>query len=187
MLTDTDLPGYTTDPPDPNDDPPPTDAAVNACVNNNALFVQLGEDTDPRGAVSPDFSKGDEITVGPAVTFAGTEDEARAAGTAFSATTFPTRFSNAITAELRKDPDFTNVTATTARLPATTAGDQAVGYRSTTRFRVSGTAVTVYADLVLIRSGRGLAGIQRSSFSTPFPEAERTRLVAAVAGRRAAP
>ena len=188
VLSEADLAGYTVDPPDPDDEISPEGlAALNACGNNDPLFVQLDKDDDPRGATSPTFSKGDTITVGSSVTFGENEDQAKATMTAVSAASFPTCFSRALTAELRRDPSFTNVTVSTTRLPAFTAGDQAIGYRSTVRARVSGTSVTFYADTLFIRSGRGIASVDISSFGAVFPEAERTRLDTTVAGRMAGP
>ena len=107
--------------------------------------------------------------------------------TSVSTASFPTCLSRAVAAELRRDAAFTNVTVSTTKLPAITAGDQAVGYRNTVRARVRGTAVTFYADTVFIRSGRAIASVDVSSFGTAFREAERTRLATTVAGRMAAP
>ena len=188
VLTEADLPGYTIDPPDPDDEITPEDlAALNACGNNDPLFVQLDKDDDPRGATSASFSKGDTITAGSSVTFGENEDQAKATMTAVSAASYPTCLSRALTAQLRRNPGFTNVTVSTTKLPALTAGDQSVGYRNTARFRAGGTAVTFYADTVFIRSGRAVASVDVSSVGTPFPEAERTRLATTVAGRMAAP
>ena len=55
------------------------------------------------------------------------------------------------------------------------------------RFRAGGQSPTVYADNTFIRVGRGLSVLETSSVGTAFPEAERTRLATAVAGRMAAP
>ncbi|MCA1670917.1 MAG: hypothetical protein LC799_01485, partial [Actinobacteria bacterium] len=95
VLTTADLPGYTVDPPDPSGDNPEFDAAVTACANNNPMIVQLGSDNDPRGARSPDFSKGETVTVSSSVTFADTEDQARSVMTDLNAASFPTCFSRA--------------------------------------------------------------------------------------------
>ena len=187
VLTAADVPGFTQDAPDPDDDSPELEAAANACVNNNPLLVRLGEDDDPRGANSPDFSKGEELTVNSGVTFGENEDEARAAMTAAGAATFTTCFSNALTAEFRKDPTFSNVSVTTARLPTLNAGDQSVGYRSTARARVSGQALTFYFDFTFFRVGRAVAVLSGLGFNTQFPEADRSRLVTTMAGRMAAP
>ena len=187
VLTATDLPGYTVDPPDPSGDSPEFEAAANACANNNPLVVQLGLDNDPRGATSPDFSKGETVTVSSSVTFADTEDQARSAMADLNAASFPACFSRAFLAELRKEPGYTNVTVNTTKLPAITAGEQSLGYRVVTRFRAEGTNVTLNVDFTFIRVGRAFAGLQDLSATTPFPEAERLRLAQAIAGRMAAP
>lgn len=187
LLTAADVPGFTTDAPGLADDNSELKAAVNACLNNNPVVVQLGEDTDPRGAGSPDFSKGEDQTVSSSVTFADTEDLARSAVTDLSAATFSGCLSRAVTTELRKDRTLTNVTVTTTKLPALTVGDQSVGYRSVAKFRSSGTAVTLNVDSTFIRSGRALAVLGDSSVTSPFPEAERVRLATLIAGRMAAP
>ena len=188
VLTATDLPGFTADPRDADDeDSPEAEAELAACANNDPVFAQMGEESDPRGAFSPEFKKGETVTVSSAVTFADSEDQAQGAITAFSAPSFPACFSRGFAAELRRDGTFTNVTVNTTKLPAMTVGDQSVGLRSVARLRAGGTAITVYADFIRIRSGRALSGIQIFSAPTPFPDAERIRLATAIAGRMAAP
>ena len=189
VLTATDVPGFTQDPPDADDENVELDAAANACVNNNPLLVRLGEDNDPRGAASPDFSQDISATqtasVSSSATFAENDEEARTALTAASAASFPGCFSNALATALRSDPDFTNVTVSTARLPNLNAGDQSVGWRSTARARVSGQNLTFYFDFTFIRSGRGVAVLSGLGVSAPFPEGERGRLASVLAGRMA--
>jgi hypothetical protein len=187
VLTAADLPGYTQDPPDPSADSPEFEAAANACVNNNPLIVALGTDTDPRGAVSPDFSKGDLTTVTSSVTFGDTEDAARSVMADLNAASFPACFSRAFTAELRKDTTNSNVSATTTKLPAINVGDQSVGYRTVARFRTQGTNVVLNVDFTFIRVGRGFGSIQDLQAQSVFPEAERLRLATVLAGRMAAP
>ena len=187
VLTVVDVPGYTEDAPAPSDEiDPETEAAVLACLNSDPLTLRLGDEADARGVDGPDFSKGDD-TVSSSVTFGATEDEARASMTALNATSFPACFSRALSAGLRKDGTLTNVIVTTTKLPAITAGDQSVGFRSVLRFRAEGTAVTVNAENTFIRSGRGLSVLAVTTVTTPFPAAERTRLVTTIAGRMAAP
>ena len=187
VLTAADVPGFTEDPPDADDDSVELEAAANACVNNDPLLARLGEDDDPRGASSPDFSRGEELTVNSGVTFGENDDQARASMTALGAATFTTCFSNALAEEIRRDPIFSNVSVTTARLPALNAGDQSVGYRSTARARAGGQAITFYFDFTFIRSGRVLSVISGLGIGTPFPEADRSRLATTIAGRMAAP
>ena len=108
-----------------------------------------------------------------------------------NAPSFPTCFAADFAKELRKQPEFTNVTATTTRLPALAVGDQSVGYRTTVKSRYTGTALTTYSDFVVVRSGRGVAVVDAAasvvgSSGTAFPNAERIRLVTAVANRLAA-
>ena len=187
VLTATDLPGYAQDPPDPSADSAEFEAAADACVNNNPLIVALGEDTDPRGATSADFSKGETVAVASSVTFGETEDAARAIMADLNATAFPACFSRAFTAELRRDTTNSNVSVTTAKLPAMNIGDQSVAYRTVARFRTQGTNVVLNIDFTFIRVGRAFASLQDLQATTPFPEAERLRLATALAGRMAAP
>ena len=188
VLTAADLPGYTQDPPDPSSaGSAEFEAAANACANNSPVYVALGTENDPRGATSPDFSKGDTITVSSAVTFTETEDQARTAMADLSAAPFPACFSKAFTAELKKDPTNSNVSVTTTKLPAISAGDQSLGYRAVAKFRIGGTNVTLNADFTFVRVGRAVAGVQASSTPTAFPAAERLRLATLIAGRMAAP
>lgn len=187
VLTAGDLPGYTQDPPDPGTDSPEFEAAANACVNNNPLIVALGQDTDPRGAKSPDFSKGETVTVSSSVTFGETEDAARSVMADLNVTTFPACFSRAFTDELRKDTSNSNVTATTTKLPALNVGDQSVAYRTVTRFRTQGTNIALFIDFTFVRVGRAFGSIQDLQATTAFPDDERLRLAQALAGRMAAP
>lgn len=188
LLTAPDLPGYSQDPPDPSsDNSPEFEAAANACVNNNPVIVALRSDNDPRGAVSPDFSKGETVTVSSGVTFAETEDQARTALVEASAASFPACFSRALTAELRKDPTYSNVSVTTTKLPDITAGDQSVGYRVVAKFRTEGTNLTANFDFTFLRVGRAVASLDDFSLTTAFPAAERLRLATLIAGRMAAP
>ena len=187
VLTAADVPGYSQDPPDPGTDSAEFEAAANACVKNNPLIVALGGDNDPRGATSPDFSKGDTVSVTSSVTFGDTEDQARTVIADLNATTFPTCFSQAFTAELRKDTTNSNVSATTTKLPAVNIGDQSVAYRTVARFRTQGTNVVLYIDFSFVRVGRAFGSIQDLSATTAFPDAERVRLATLLAGRMAAP
>jgi hypothetical protein len=191
VLTAADLPGFTQDPPesDEEESSPDLEEAATACFNNDPLLLRLGEDDDPRGASSPDFSRGETTTVSSAVTFGESEDEARASMAALDASSFPGCFSNALRVALREEDaaTFGNATVNTARLPATTAGDQTLGYRSTIRTTVRGQTITFYVDFSFTRSGRGLSVLTLFNIGTPFADAERTRLVTLVAGRMAAP
>lgn len=188
ILTAPDLPGYSQDPPDPSsDNSPEFEAAANACANNNPVIVPLRTENDPRGATSPDFSKGETVTVSSAVSFAETEDQARTALADLNAASFPACFSQATTAELRRDPALTNVSVSTTKLPAITAGDQSIGYRVVARFRTEGTNVTANIDFTFIRVGRAVASLDAFSITTGFPAAERLRLATLLAGRMAAP
>jgi hypothetical protein len=187
VLAAADVPGFTVDVANASTKNADLEAAANACVNNNPLLVRLGEATDPRGASSPDFTMGETLTVGSAATFGETEDEARSAIAALSAPAFTGCFSDALAVELRKNPSLTNVTVTTSRLPTVAAGDQSIGYRSTARLRVSGTAVTFYFDFTFVRTGRAVAVLSDVTVGNAYPEADRTRLAAAVAGRMAGP
>jgi hypothetical protein len=188
ILTATDLPGYSQDPPDPSsDNSPEFEAAANACVNNNPVIVALRTDNDPRGAVSPDFSKGETASVSSGVTFAETEDKARTALADAGAASFPACFSRAFTAEVRKEPTYSNVSVTTTKLPDITAGDQSLGYRVVTKFRTEGTNVTANFDFTFVRVGRAVANLDDFSLTTAFPAAERLRLATLIAGRMAAP
>jgi len=126
--------------------------------------------------------------VASAVTFAETEDEARAALTDIGALSFPACFSRAFSEAVRRElSDFTIVSTTTTRLPALSVGDQDIGYRAVLKARVSGTPMTIYVDFTFIRSGRAVAIVDTTSASTaPYPNADRLRPATTIAGRRAA-
>lgn len=187
-LTAPDLPGYAQDPPDPSSDSSPEfETAANACANNNPVIVALGTERDQRGASSPDFSVGESVTVSSNVTFAETEDQARTAMADVSAASFPACFSQAFTAELRRDPTNSNISVTTTKLPAITAGDQSLGYRIVAKFRAGGSSYTLNFDSTLVRVGRAVSGLDALSVTTAFPATERLRLAKLLADRMAAP
>ena len=185
VLTAGDVPGFTQDP-QRDENSAEWEAAVNACLNNDVLLTRVGEDNDPRGAKSAQFSKGELFTVASSATFGETEDEARNAMTALGATSFTGCFSDATAAELRRNTTLSTVSVTTAPLPALDVGDQSAGYRSTARVGAGGQAVTYYLDFTFIRSGRGVAVLSGNGFNTPFPDADRSRLATTLAGRMAA-
>jgi len=188
VLTAADVPGFTEDPPDSGgDNTPESEAAVNACLDNNRAIIQLGADDDPRGAASPDFSKGENLSVSSTVTFADSDEQAHSAIVGLSTAAFPTCFSRAISAEVRKDTTLSNVTVTTTKLAALRVGDESVGLRNVVKFRTGGQSVTVNTDSTFVRVGRALAVLEDSSVTTPFPEPERARLATLIAGRMAAP
>jgi hypothetical protein len=186
VLTVADVPGFTQDPPDTSDDAD-FEAAANACFENNEVLVRLGEDHDPRGVSSPHFSMGERLRVGSGVTFAETEDQARAAIASLTGPSFAGCFGNALAAQLRKQPGVSDVTATTTRLPDLTVGDQSIGYRTTMHFRTGGRAVTFDGDFTFIRAGRGIAVLSGLAESAASSEAERIRLATTIAGRMAGP
>jgi hypothetical protein len=187
VLTLADLPGYTMDPPDPTATSS-LGTEAGACINNNPVLARLGDDSDPRGTVGADFSKGENITVGSSVTFAETDDQARTAFTDLSAASFPSCFSKAFAADLKKqDPTFTNVSVNTTKLPAITVGDQSVGFRNVARVTSSGVNVTLNIDFTFIRVGRAVAELDTVAVATQFAAADRLRLATALAGRMAAP
>ena len=105
-----------------------------------------------------------------------------------NAPSFPACLSRAFLNEFREARGLvTNVTVNTTKLPAITAGEQSLGYRTVVRFRAVGTNVTQNFDSTFIRVGRAFAALSGVSDTTPFPEAERLRLAQAIADRMAAP
>lgn len=183
-LSAADLSGYTEDAPDPDDEE--VDAAgADECIENNALLLRLGEDDDPRGAASPDFSR-EVHTVSSSVTFAETEDEARAAFAVVNRPALVGCLGDALSAELSNTAGFTNVRVTTSKLPAITAGDENVGYRLVIRANAGGQAITLNLEFTFLRAGRGVAVFQSLSETTTFPAADRARLAGVVGGRMAA-
>lgn len=182
-LSAADLSGYTEDAPDPEEE---VDAdGADQCVESNALLLRLGETEDPRGAASPDFSR-EVHTISSSVTFGETEDEARTALAVINRQTLATCLGDALAAELRTTPGFSNVRVTSSKLPAITAGDETVGYRLVVRGTAAGQAVTINVEFTFVRTGRGVAVFQSLSETSTFPAADRTRLVELIAGRMAA-
>ena len=186
MLTAADMPGYTQDPPGRRvKSSPEFTAAADACVNNNPVIAALRSDNDPHGAHSPDFRRGQPVTVSSSVTFAETEDHARTALADIGAASFPECFSRALTPEVRSVPTNSNVSVTTAALPVT-GGDQSLGYRVVAKYRTEGTNVIANLDFIFVRVGRAVASID-NVWTAAFPVVERVRLVTLIAGRMAAP
>ena len=186
VLTAADLPDFVVDPPGSPDNDPETEAAVQACFNNNALLIQVGDETDSRGASSPEFTK-DDVTIDSSVTFADTEDDARAAIAAVSGASFPGCFARAISAEVRTRIGGTNVTVNTTKLPALRVGDESVGFRTRVQFRIAGTTIRSNFEFTFIRVGRAFAVVESDTDAGTFPDAERVRLATILAGRMAAP
>ncbi len=182
VLSAADLSGYTEDAPDPDEEDV---AAAEECLEQNALLIRLGDDDDPRGAGSPDFTR-DVHTVSSSVTFAETEDEARAALAVMDRQNVVTCLGDALAAELRGTPGFTDVRVTSSKLPAINAGDQNVGHRLVVRAGAAGQSITVNVEFTFMRAGRGVAVFQAVSETTTFPASDRSRLAGLVAGRMAA-
>jgi hypothetical protein len=63
------------------------------------------------------------------------------------------------------------------------SGGRAVTWRTTLRFTSGGQHEVGYSDLTFVQSGRILASLLSFQVGTPYPAAERRRLVAAMAGR----
>ncbi|MFP5316968.1 MAG: hypothetical protein ACLGI2_01595 [Acidimicrobiia bacterium] len=184
VLSLADLPGYTEDAPDPDDEDQAV-ASADECVEANALLLRLGEDDDPRGAASADFGR-EAHTVSSSVTFAETDEEARQAIAVLNRGATITCLSTALTEELRATPGFTNVRVTSSKLPGVTAGDENVGYRLVTRGTAAGQAVTINLEFTFVRVGRGVSVLQSVSETSTFPAADRARLLGLIAGRLAA-
>jgi hypothetical protein len=182
VLAAADLPGYTDD---ADEDEGDDLAGASECVGASPLLVVLGEAGDPRGASSPTRSSGVH-SVSSSVSFAETEDEATAALAVVEDEATATCLGNALVADMRATPGFTNPRLTTSRLPAVSAGDQQAGFRMVLRATVAGQVLTFNFDQTFVRAGRGVAVVFTFSEGATFPNAERSRLVTAVASRMAA-
>ena len=184
VLSLADLPGYTEDAPDPDDEDEEFSSGEE-CIENNALLLRLGEDDDPRGASSADFSR-EAHTVSSSVTYGETDEEARQAIAVLNRGAVATCLSTALTEQLQATPGFGNVRVTNSKLPGVTAGDENVGYRLVTRATAAGQAVTINLEFTFVRVGRGVSVLQAVSETTTFPAADRTRILGIIAGRLAA-
>ena len=74
---------------------------------------------------------------------------------------------------------------TIARLYVSEVGDEVVAYRVTVPVDTGGSTVSVYADLVLVRSGRAVAGMAFQSEFSPFVTEDTERYIALAAERLA--
>lgn len=185
VLSAVDVPGYAVRAKGAGGETAKVDA--DACVKGSPVLLRLGKDDDQRGAKSENFVKGQDLGVGSSASFAETPEEAGAAVAALMAPSFPGCLAQVITAGLRTEGTMTNIAVTTSRLPALTAGDQSVGYRSVAKGAISEQAVVLNIDYTFVRVGRSLASIRELSLGSPFPESERLRLATAIAARMAGP
>ncbi|MGH9223580.1 MAG: hypothetical protein ACRD2W_07280 [Acidimicrobiales bacterium] len=180
VLGGSDLPGYEADPP----------ATIDATATKAASSFQacagaasaLG-DAD-RSAVSPGFYKG----VGTLVTsLAVVSPDQAAAERAMAelsredvATCLTTLFKDALALD-----QLPGTTARTERLAAAEVSDDSITWRTTIEVTSKQASGVVYSDLTLFRSGRTVAALFNVQAATPFPSAERKRLLEAMIERTA--
>lgn len=177
VLTAADVPGYTQDPADDEDD----DDALDKCVANNPTLIA---EPKPRGAEGPDFSKEEEeLQVGSGVFFAETEAEARKAFRDLEAGMGSQCFKDGLKEAIEEDGDVVVENIKTSSLSELRGVDESEGVRVDIDATADGESVGAYVDLVFVRHGRALGGIFASGTGSPFPEGERDRLANLLARR----
>jgi hypothetical protein len=170
VLTATDLPGYNANPP----------AAIDASGAKAASSFQscagaaaaLG---DPdRAAASPGFYKAGTTMVASIAVVSPDKAGAEKAMADLSrddvATCLTTLFKDVLALD-----QLPGTTARTERLPTSDGGGQSTTWRTT--IQVTSAQLAVYSDLTLFQSGRTVAALFNVQTGTPFPSAERQRLL----------
>lgn len=179
VLTSADLPGYTEDVGEEEDQ---SSTAVDECLNDNPLFA----DNYPRASESPDFAKGDgAVRVQSGVTFAEKVGDARKGFSDVRAALAGPCLKDEVRKSLQEavDPGVVVQGVTVSSLPAPRGFDEAVASRLSIPVQVGSSRLSFYAELTYLRQGRGIAAVETFQIDEPFPEAERNRLAAVVGGR----
>jgi hypothetical protein len=180
VLTSADLPGFTQEPDDDNDD---AGGSFKDCVKDNPL---LTADNKPRSVDGADFSRDDgDVRVHSGAFVAAKADEAR---TAFSdiasALSSPClRDGLARTIKDGADPGLVVREITAEPLPKLELADDYAASRLTVPIEAGRERVSLYVDMTFLRKGRILAGVFTFRAGAPFSDAERTRLVTLVGER----
>jgi len=155
------------------------------CIGSDRLrLIDLG------GAIAAtgDFTSPSEETVSETVSFAPSVAEAEDLMVRFAAPDVAECFGD-VTADLvdgQLQGEMTLGDVTVARLNVSEVGDEVVAYRVTVPVNSGGSTVDVYVDLVLVRSGRAVAGLVFQSEFSPFFIEDTERYVAVAADRLAA-
>ncbi|MGI9022272.1 MAG: hypothetical protein ACR2HV_03350 [Acidimicrobiales bacterium] len=176
VLTKADLPGFTED---ATDD---TSSGLDKCFGRSQL---PGAKDNPRGVNGTDYTK-DRGTL-------RVQSSAGIAEKEVEATQMFSDFEAALSSQCLKDALKANVEASTpglragevtsAPLPDPGVTDDSVATRLTIPISVDGERLSLVVDIMFLRQGRALATFSTLGQDTPFPEAERTRLVALVGER----
>lgn len=189
VLTLAALPGYENEPSSADESDPAYEAALTACFNNNPLLGQFAKGQPARGVEGNEFRRpSGEYAVGSGVYFAESGDLARAAIRDASGATVAQCIARAERAAVTNAPGWTTVTVTTTRLPALSAGEENVGYRTVIRSHSAraNRDVDFAYGVTLVRVDRAVIVLYDSSVDGQIPEAERVRLANLLATRAAA-
>jgi hypothetical protein len=180
VLTSADLPGFTMEPDDGDDE---SAGSFEDCLNDNPLLVG---DNKPRSANGADFTQDDgNVRVQSGAFVAAKVDEA---GRAFSdiATALSSQCLKdglARTIRAGSDPGVVVRDITAEPLPEIKVADDYAATRLTVPLEVGRERAAFHVDMTFLRTGRVLAGVFTFQAGAPFPDAERSRLVRLVGER----
>jgi hypothetical protein len=181
LVSSTDLPGYNAT--------PAADAAEASTVQAAGQFQEcagagaaLGDDN--RTVQSPGYFKDRVTAVSSLAVVAADETAARTAMGDLSRANLAQCLTALYRTVLGLDL-LPGTVAATDLLPTAKVGDQSITWRTTIHVAVGGQTVAAYSDLTFFRTGRTVASLFDFQVGDPFPTAERTRLVDAMATRAA--
>ncbi len=182
VLTSADLPGFTAEADDTSDS---SANPLDACLKNNPL---LTNDEKPRGANGTDFSKDDgNVRVSSGAVLGQTETEARQAFSDLKGALLGQCVKDGLKASIGDGAGagLTVGEVTAESLTTAKVADEVVASRLTVPLEAGGQQLSVFVDLTILRQGRVFAGVFDTSSGSPFPDAERSRLVSLVGQRMA--
>jgi len=181
VLTSADLPGFTAEPDNKSDSSSAN--PLDACLKNNPLLTD-GE--KPRGASGTDFSKEDgNVHVSSGAVLGETKAEARKAFSDLKGALSGQCVKDGLKSSIEDgvDPGLTVGEVSADSLSTSKVADEVVASRLTVPLEANGQQLSVFVDLTILRQGRVFAGVYDTSSGSPFPDAERSRLVSLVGKR----
>ncbi len=174
VLTSADLPGFTLEPDEPDDD---STGSFKECVKDNPL---LTGDNKPRSTDGAGFTRDDgNLRVQSGAFVAEKVDEARSAFSDIAAALGGDCLREGLARTVREgaDPGVIVRDVTSEPLPELEVADDYAATRLAVPIEAGRERITLHVDMTFLREGRILAGVFTLRAGTPFDDAERTRLV----------
>ena len=181
VLTSADLPGFTPEPDEADDDD--SGGSFKDCIKDNPL---LTADNKPRSAEGVDFTRDDgDLRVQSGAFVAEKEAEARTAFADIASALSAPCLREGLARTIREgaDPGLIVRDITAEPLPELDVADDYAATRLTVPLEAGRERVSLYVDMTFVREGRILAGVFTLGAGAPFSDSERTRLVKLVGER----